>query len=598
MSDEPDVEQLQQELHEVKAHVEDLRSRVTHLETRLEETQREDEPSHSQSDAAIERANTSSETEAVAPQEASTSSPGGNQGFSLPNIESAVGIKILGIAGGLALIFAALFLVQLAIERGYIGPLGRVLLATTTGVGMLVGGRYATIHRDLAPWGKIVSGAGAPIAYIAIYAAYAVSGYQEAIGTPFWLVLGLLTILAAGFLADSVHRHEHALTTEAVFLLWLTVGVSFSIDSSYIVGAYLFGATAIAVVLAAIRPWVTPLSISVIFSYIWFHFWKGDYGVVEGVPAAALAGVIFGAFLATTELKRRADPPISENPVTTTNILPLLNTAGLMVSLAAIFSDSATRIGAAYLGVSVVLLAVYLATTELHEKDALTEPYAAFFSGALGLGLVGDDVTRVAVLGLVVFGSLLASKRLTSRRLQEAAHVTAMLLFVDALRVAYLGGTADVVPVQASTAHAGMFAALIVVYYAVFGTIRETTAISDAEVPGTDRTVSATYCWAATVLLVLFFEIVLSGVALSAAWGILGFTIITVGAAYSVQQFRVQGILLLATTTVKVFVTDMAGLDPVPRILSFIALGVILLITSYFYAKTQADISLPAIGDE
>lgn len=52
---------------------------------------------------------------------------------------------------------------------------------------------------------------------------------------------------------------------------------------------------------------------------------------------------------------------------------------------------------------------------------------------------------------------------------------------------------------------------------------------------------------------------------------------------------------LLTVTTAKVFVLDTAGLDPTPRFLSFLVLGVVLLVASFVYAKTQSDVEVPGV---
>jgi uncharacterized membrane protein len=51
------------------------------------------------------------------------------------------------------------------------------------------------------------------------------------------------------------------------------------------------------------------------------------------------------------------------------------------------------------------------------------------------------------------------------------------------------------------------------------------------------------------------------------------------------RLLRVMGLVLLSLTTLKVFLVDLSALERVYRIISFIMLGAILLIVSYFYQR-------------
>jgi len=54
------------------------------------------------------------------------------------------------------------------------------------------------------------------------------------------------------------------------------------------------------------------------------------------------------------------------------------------------------------------------------------------------------------------------------------------------------------------------------------------------------------------------------------------------------QFLRWQALILIAITVGKVFIYDTASLDIGYRILSFIALGLLLLATSYWYEKKRS----------
>ncbi|HWN10031.1 MAG TPA: DUF2339 domain-containing protein [Pyrinomonadaceae bacterium] len=51
-----------------------------------------------------------------------------------------------------------------------------------------------------------------------------------------------------------------------------------------------------------------------------------------------------------------------------------------------------------------------------------------------------------------------------------------------------------------------------------------------------------------------------------------------------------DGLALLSLTVLKVFLWDLSSLDRVYRIISFIMLGAILLVVSYFYQRSQQPV--------
>ena len=76
-------------------------------------------------------------------------------------------------------------------------------------------------------------------------------------------------------------------------------------------------------------------------------------------------------------------------------------------------------------------------------------------------------------------------------------------------------------------------------------------------------------------------------VALSILWAILGVAALIAGIRLANATARHLGLALLALATVKVFVVDLAALDVAYRVLSFIGLGVLLLISAYAFQSLR-----------
>jgi uncharacterized membrane protein len=76
-------------------------------------------------------------------------------------------------------------------------------------------------------------------------------------------------------------------------------------------------------------------------------------------------------------------------------------------------------------------------------------------------------------------------------------------------------------------------------------------------------------------------------VVLSVLWAVLGVGAFVYGIRRGVPEARQGGLALLALATVKVFLFDLAALDVAYRVISFIALGVLLLISAWLWQRAQ-----------
>ena len=94
---------------------------------------------------------------------------------------------------------------------------------------------------------------------------------------------------------------------------------------------------------------------------------------------------------------------------------------------------------------------------------------------------------------------------------------------------------------------------------------------------------------ASTLLTVLLFYEV-SGSLLTVAWGLEGVGLLVVGFPLRERILRLSGLLLLGMCILKVFVYDLRELEALPRILSFVVLGVVLLGVSLIYTRFREQL--------
>jgi uncharacterized membrane protein len=77
---------------------------------------------------------------------------------------------------------------------------------------------------------------------------------------------------------------------------------------------------------------------------------------------------------------------------------------------------------------------------------------------------------------------------------------------------------------------------------------------------------------------------------LSVVWAIYAVGLLIAGRIRRLRLLRVMSLALLSVTTLKAFIWDLSSLDRAYRIISFIMLGAILLVVSYFYQRTQQPV--------
>ena len=78
------------------------------------------------------------------------------------------------------------------------------------------------------------------------------------------------------------------------------------------------------------------------------------------------------------------------------------------------------------------------------------------------------------------------------------------------------------------------------------------------------------------------------GYVLSAFWAGLGLVAIVVGLVRDVRELRYGGLALLGLGVAKLFLYDLAELNEIYRVLSFVAVGLLLLTGAYAYQRVRS----------
>ena len=105
-----------------------------------------------------------------------------------------------------------------------------------------------------------------------------------------------------------------------------------------------------------------------------------------------------------------------------------------------------------------------------------------------------------------------------------------------------------------------------------------------------EKPASMYFSIAGTLLLAAVLYNAVSGHMLTVAWGIEGASLLCAGFILRDRVFRLQGLGLSLACTLKLFLYDLRNLDTPYRIVSFIALGAILLGVSWVYSRFREQV--------
>ena len=79
----------------------------------------------------------------------------------------------------------------------------------------------------------------------------------------------------------------------------------------------------------------------------------------------------------------------------------------------------------------------------------------------------------------------------------------------------------------------------------------------------------------------------LRGGGISVYWGLFALSLVSVGLVKRVRPLRMVGLAMFTLVAGKVFLSDLAQLDPVYRIIAFILLGIVLIAGAFAYLKFE-----------
>lgn len=485
------------------------------------------------------------------------------------DLESQIGSRWLPIAGIVIFVLGAVFFLQYAIQQGWIDLMARIVLGVVVGL-VLWGAGVALQPRLRVPaLAQLLSTGGAAILYFTLFVAHRFPDYQAVTGLSFEVGSVLLGLVALGVLADAALRDSEALSGVGLALLAVT-SVAADAWAAFTV-VYIVLWTAASMGAAAWRDWPTVRLAAVPVAFLLLAV-----GLLRGIaPLWVLGGAaaLLLVHLGTGLLPRRegeAYDPLHLGA-------QILAWTGAWALIAAALSLHGWPDAS-----GPVTLAMGLAALGHSRLPALPRPERNG-AGLAGLALLvlwppvqfdgaAMPLAWAAVLAAVsVVAALRSSWTLHGAALAVGGILLVRLLGFDAPGLV-AGRVADAMGLAAFAAAAVAFS----IGYIVPLALRRT-----------QEPLPWLHLGAALLVPMVYLAAAMDGPAISLAWAVEGAVVLAAGFAVGRQDLRLAGLAVLVPVLLRVFLVDMADVENVWRVLTFLGVGAVLLVVSYFYARSR-----------
>ena len=336
---------------------------------------------------------------------AATSSP--------KSLEDRLGSQLFNLIGIVALLFGSAWALKLAIENGWIGVTGRVLIGLAAGAGLILWSELFR-RKGLKAFSYSLKAVGTGVLYLSLWAAFQLYHLLPAPAALGAMTLVTLWNAYMAYAQDAELLAAYALIGGLLTPLLLSTGG----DHETFLFTYLAVIDAAVVTLLRTKPWqrlLIPTFVATVAYFIGYYarFFHTNYPRnIAWNPQStetALFAILFAAFFALVTLRfwtHETPTPDEKTNIVTPVLLPLANAAFLSLALYSVFEDSGLHTALAWL--MVALAATYLGLMRLQRANLSTAIHLAiaivFLTVAIPLKASGHTLTTAWLIeGLVLF---------------------------------------------------------------------------------------------------------------------------------------------------------------------------------------------------
>jgi uncharacterized membrane protein len=520
-------------------------------------------------------------------------------------LEKQIGQFWLNRIGIVALLFGVSYFLKYAFENNWIGPAGRVAIGLLAGIGLIVWSERFR-NRGHAAFSYSLKAAGIGTLYLSLWGAFQIYHLIPTAAAFAAMVIVTLATISLAVSQDAELLASFALAGGYSTPVLLSTGQNHEV----VLFSYVALLDLAILAMAALKPWRRLLWGSFLGTIILYIGWYSDYYSQDQrtltVCFAALFAIIFAAIpLACPyeESKRFTGPSV------TLTLLPLFNAALFFLALYDMYERETVKLTWFALALAAFYLIIGSALQKRFPKRDTTflrllhvAIAIAFITIAIPLKLEGRWITiswlteSAALLWMSVktytnFLRYMASAALVLGILRllfyDHFHTETLVFnlrfFTYLIAIAVLGGIASFGKRYASEKE------MPLIYIAAIGVnllalIALTLEVSDYFI----RQMAA----AGGNRFLFYHQLALArDFSYSAIWLLYGVVLMTVGFQKRSAFIRWQALILIAFTIGKVFMYDVSQLGGSYRIVSFIALGAVLLGISFIYQRDWLKLS-------
>jgi len=524
--------------------------------------------------------------------------------------EKQIGQYWLNRIGIVAILIGVSYFLKYAFENNWIGPAGRVAIGLLAGIGLLIWSeRFRSRGHELFSYSLKAIGIGT--LYLSLWGAFQV--YHLIPPAAAFLAMVIVT---GATITLAVTQNSELLAIFALAGGFATpVLLSTGENHEVVLFSYIMLLDLAILAMAVVKPWRRLLWGSAAGTLILYVGWFSDYYSQDERPLTVFFAALFAAIFAAIPLLTPHDRSKRiDGPSITLTLLPLLNAGAFFLALWIMYEPKtapltwyALALAAVYLGISSLFGRLFpdqdtKLITLLHVAIAV-----AFITIAIPLKLDAHWITigwLIESAVLLCIGVRMQTKFL--RYLAVAALILGIfrLLVVDdfhtetlvfnprfatyLVAIAVLGGIV-IFGRRYATENEKPFLDVALValnLLALIALTREAADYYDRQLAASGRGRMG-YAGGAQLRLARDFSY-------SAIWLVYGAALMAVGFWKRSAFTRWQALFLIAVTIVKVFLYDVSQLEQGYRILSFVALGAVLLAISFIYQRDWLKLSSPS----
>jgi uncharacterized membrane protein len=520
------------------------------------------------------------------------------------DLEKKIGQYWLNRIGIAAILIGVSYFLKYAFENNWIGPGGRIGIGLLCGIALILWSERFRA-RGHAAFSYSLKAVGIGTLYLSLWGAFQV--YHLIPASAAFVAMILVT---ASTIALALSQDAELLATFAMVGGFATPALlSTGENHEAVLFCYIALLDLAILLMAVVKPWRRLLWGSFAGTLVLYLGWSSSYYTREQRPLTVFFAALFAAIFVAVPLATRHERSTRfSGPSMTLTLLPLMNAVIFFLQLYFMYeSETATLTWFA-----LVLAAIYLCISALFKKRFPRDDVSvinllhvaiaiAFITIAIPLKLEAHWIT---ISWLIESATLLwisvrtqtnflrylavAALSLGIFRLLAFDHMQANTLIFNArfatyvVAIAVLAGIATFGKPHAAE-NERPFLQLVVVALNLLALI----ALSYEAADYFDRQMVAVgNQWQH------YHQIsVVRGFTYSAIWLIYGAALMAVGFRNRSAFLRWQALILIAFTTGKIFLYDMSQLGGSYRILSFIALGAVLLGISFIYQRDWLKLS-------